>query len=149
MWHLKQFEELTTPELYRILKERVDIFVVEQKCPYPEIDNKDLTACHLFKQENGRIIAYARILPPEDRNAPYTIGRVIVNKEFRREGYGNDLMERAIRFILQKNPETEITLSAQTYIKHFYQSHGFKEVSDEYLEDGIPHVTMILKIDTL
>ncbi|WP_342664034.1 GNAT family N-acetyltransferase [Alteribacter aurantiacus] len=145
MWHLKRFDELDTVELYAILKERVDVFVVEQNCSYPELDNIDFNSFHLFKKENKEIAGYLRIIPPGNSHRSYRIGRVIVNKSFRQRGLGNELMSRAMSFILTEKKATMIELSAQEYIQHFYESHGFKPISDLYLEDGIPHVEMLYK----
>ncbi len=142
---MKSFEELTTNELFAILKERVNIFVVEQNCPYPEIDDHDKIAHHLFKEEHGEIIAYARILPQEATYREVAIGRVIVTKKQRGYGVGHELMERAMDFILNDMEESIVKLSSQDYIKHFYESFGFKPVSNVYLDDGIPHVDMLYK----
>lgn len=144
-WKLKQFNELTLSELYQILKSRVDIFVVEQECPYPEIDGIDPECIHLFKKDQDKIVAYARLVP-KDILYPYpSIGRIIVDLDYRKFGYGRELLNRAISVITEEWGEKEIKLHGQVYLREFYQSFGFQEVSDPYLEDGIPHVDMIRK----
>ncbi|MDQ0339685.1 ElaA protein [Caldalkalibacillus uzonensis] len=147
-WTLKRFEELSTYELYRILQERVKIFVVEQECPYPEIDGHDLKAYHLYKEDNEEIAAYLRILPPHTVYPEASIGRVIVKKEHRGKGYAKEMLVQAINFIHRELGESTIKIQAQHYLEQFYGSFGFKTISDVYLEDGIPHVDMLLKMHT-
>ncbi|WP_017814979.1 GNAT family N-acetyltransferase [Paenibacillus shenyangensis] len=144
-WHIKHFNELNTKELYQILKERTDIFVVEQNCPYPEVDGRDVDCYHLFKLENEQIAAYARLLPPGIAYAQASIGRVIVPSIHRGKGYAGELFTRAVDFIQQELHEMEIKIQAQEYLCRFYGAYGFKPISDSYLEDGIPHVDMLLK----
>ncbi|WP_096187107.1 GNAT family N-acetyltransferase [Evansella halocellulosilytica] len=144
-WKIKFFDELTTTELYNILKERVQIFIVEQQCPYPEIDDNDQVAYHIFNEKDGEVAAYARVLPKGTTYDEAAIGRVIVKKEYRGHGLGNELMEQAMNLLTNRLDETEIKLSAQDYIKHYYAAFGFKQVSDVYLEDDIPHVDMLYK----
>ena len=144
-WKLKRFEELSAEELYRILKERVNVFVVEQNCPYPEIDDYDQGAFHLYKEVEGEVVAYSRILLPQTVYPEASIGRVIVNKKYRKEGLGRELMERAMNFLRNDLKEETVKLQAQEYVKDFYGSFGFKPVSEVYLEDGIPHIDMVYK----
>ncbi len=144
-WHIKTFEELTNDELYGILKARVDVFVVEQKCPYEEIDNIDQKAIHYFAESNGNIAALVRILPKNTTYEEVAIGRVLVVEEFRGTGLGRTLMERAISFVQEEWNEKEIKIQAQTYLQAFYESLGFKQVSDVYEEDRIPHIDMLLQ----
>lgn len=136
----KTFDQLSNVELYDILKARVDIFVVEQKCPYPEIDGADQGALHLFIRDSGRILAYARIV--DDGSGKVRIGRVITT--VRGEGYGRDIMEFALRWINENLDAEKVTLEAQTYAIVFYEKFGFKVVSDEFWDDGIMHVWMEL-----
>ncbi|WP_078592454.1 GNAT family N-acetyltransferase [Evansella clarkii] len=144
-WKLKKFEDFTADELYRILKQRVDVFVVEQDCPYPELDDHDRNAYHLFKTVNDEIAAYSRLLPQGTVYEEASIGRVLVNKEFRKQGLGRELLERSMDFLQEELGENKIKLQAQEYLRDLYASFGFKPVSEVYLEDGIPHVDMIYK----
>lgn len=141
--HTKPFKELTLHELYGLLKLRVDIFVVEQHCPYPELDGADEKAIHLYIEEDDAIIAYLRIIPSKSGNA--RIGRVVTHKEYRGKGLSTQLMKEAMEYIREHYPEDTMILSAQEHLQDFYGSFGFKAVSEVYLEDGIPHVDMELK----
>ncbi|RCW49817.1 GNAT family N-acetyltransferase [Halanaerobium sp. ST460_2HS_T2] len=144
--HIKKFEELTNQELYKIIEARINVFVVEQDCPYYECDNKDQNSFHLFYQDREQIAAYLRIILPGVSYEEASIGRVLVNKKYRREGLGLEMMKQAISFI-KDNLNTElIRISAQEYILDFYKSLGFEIVSDRYLEDNIPHFEMVLKL---
>ena len=138
----KKFEDLTVPELYEILKLRVDVFVVEQNCPYPELDDKDEAAWHVYLREDGRIIAYLRVLPPGLSFDTAAIGRVISAK--RRCGIGTVLMREGIKVAKERLQADTIKIEAQTYARAFYEQLGFVQSSDEFLEDGIPHIEMTL-----
>ena len=142
---LKTFDQLTNTELYNILKERTNVFVVEQNCPYPEVDGKDVQSYHLYKEEDGEIIAYLRILPPGVSYAELSIGRVLVKKEYRGQRLAHELMMRALQFIEDELNETTVKIQAQDYLRKFYGSFGFKAISEVYLDDGIPHVDMLLQ----
>jgi ElaA protein len=141
-WKIKRFEALSTHELYEILQLRNDVFIVEQNCVYLDIDGKDEKALHLFGSIEGKIITYARLFKPNDYFTQASIGRVITHKEFRNQKIGHELMREAIKIIKSQFDETEITISAQLYLRKFYQSHGFVQTSDVYLEDDIPHIEM-------
>ena len=143
-WILKNFEELTNKELHDIYQLRVNIFIVEQNCPYPEIDGKDVNSLHLFKTEGEVIVAYSRLLPPGLSYEQPSIGRVIVNEKFRGQGLGNELMSSAIKIVKEKWSGASIKIQAQSYLQSFYESLGFVQVTDEYLEDNIPHIDMLL-----
>jgi ElaA protein len=145
MWHLKAFDELSMKELYAILKERTNVFVVEQNCPYLEVDGKDEASYHLFKEMNGDIAAYLRILPPGVSYTESSIGRVLVKKEYRGQGLAYEMMQKGIDFIHNELQQRDIKIQAQDYLRTFYGSFGFEAVSDVYLEDDIPHVDMIMK----
>lgn len=144
-WSLKNFNDLSVNELYNILKARVDVFVVEQACAYPEIDNYDQQSLHLFLQEKNKLIAYVRILPKKVKYEEVSIGRVLVVKEYRGHGYAEKIMNKAINHIVTIWEEKTIKIQAQQYLKEFYSSLGFEQITDIYLEDEIPHVDMILK----
>ena len=144
-WQIKAFSELDSVTLYRLLKLRVDIFVVEQACPYPELDNKDLAAeaLHLLGYREQELVAYARILPPGLSYPQASIGRVAVAQVARGGGLARELMARAIAAAQQAWPQAGIQIGAQQYLQRFYQSMGFETVSEVYLEDGIPHLDMV------
>ena len=134
---VKKFEELTTEELYELLKIRVEVFVVEQKCPYQEIDEKD-------KNAYGQIKAYLRVLYPGILFEEASIGRVLTTE--RGKGYANIILREGINIAREKLKVNKIKIEAQTYAKKMYEKFGFKQTSEKFLEDGIPHVQMILKI---
>lgn len=141
-WICKEFNELDVNELFLIYKERVAVFVVEQECPYQEVDDNDLIATHLFKIDNNKITAYYRIIPENDG---IHLGRVLVAKNERKSGAGRELVSEALKVIKEKWKDMPIHAQAQAYLENFYNSFGFKAVSDVYLEDNIPHLDMILK----
>jgi ElaA protein len=144
-WNLKRFDDLTNKELYIILKERTTVFVVEQNCPYPEVDGKDPQTYHLFKEENGEIIAYLRVLPAGVSYQEASIGRVLVKKEYRGRGIAEELLRRGLDFIHDELKENTVKIQAQDYLRKFYGSFGFKAITETYLEDNIPHVDMLLQ----
>lgn len=141
---IKHFTELTAEELFEIYKLRVSVFVVEQKCPYAETDDYDKQAYHVWFSENGEIAAYARVLPPHTVFEDASIGRVIAVK--RRCGLGTKIVETAVNTAKDKFGVRKITIEAQTYAAGLYEKAGFRRVSDEFLEDGIPHVKMTLEL---
>lgn len=143
-WKLKTFDELSKEELYEILKLRVDVFVVEQNCPYEEIDSKDLDCYHLFCTDKGEIIAYLRILKKGVSFDNISIGRVVIKNNYRKLGLGRVMLTKALLYIKNELKEETIKISAQHYLIEFYESLGFNPISDVYLEDGIPHINMIL-----
>jgi len=139
----KNFDELTNAELYEIIKLRIDIFVVEQNCPYNELDRKDYKSIHHFIKENDEIIAYLRMIPKGISYEESSIGRFIVKKDFRGRGYAKKILNNAIKYIQKEWNEFQIRLSGQKYLEKFYNEQGFETVSDVYLEDDIPHVEML------
>ena len=141
----KKFDELTTRELYEILKIRSEIFVVEQDCVYNDPDGKDYDSVHMTIKEGNEIMAYVRIIPAGISYDDCSIGRVVVAPKGRRKGYGKRVMEGAIDYITSQWKEDSITIGAQAYLREFYGSLGFKGISEEYLEDGIPHLDMQYK----
>ncbi|GAA0122556.1 MAG: GNAT family N-acetyltransferase [Clostridium argentinense] len=142
-WKIKKFEDLTTLELHNIVRERINVFVVEQNCVYEELDGLDLKSYHLFKEENNNIVAYLRILPKGLVYDEVAIGRVLTVKEYRGQGFFTELMEKAINFIENELNEKTIKISAQEYLRKAYGKFGFKEVSEVYLDVNIPHVEMV------
>lgn len=143
---LKEFTELTTAELYEILKLRAEVFVVEQNCPYQDLDDKDQSSYHLFLEDNGQIIAVLRILPENIAYKEMAIGRLIVKKSYRGKGISRKMMLRAMEFITEDLGKEKIRLSGQAYLSDFYQSLGFEKVSEMYLEDGIEHFEFLYEI---
>jgi ElaA protein len=141
-WAYKSFDELTNRELYAIMQLRIAIFCVEQNCVYQDADNKDFQSFHLSAWDNNILVAYCRILPPELSFKEASIGRVITAAAYRKNGTGRALMQKAITLTLQQFNCDQIIIGGQLYLKKFYNSLGFIQVSDIYLEDGIPHIEM-------
>lgn len=139
---IARMETLEPAELYDVLKLRVDVFVVEQNCPYPDLDGKDGEAYHLRLLDGKTLIAYARLFAPETDASAARIGRVIVSPGRRGEGLGPVLMAEAIAACKKLYGDVTIEISAQSHLQRFYGSSGFTTISEEYLEDGIPHVEM-------
>lgn len=140
---IKKFNQLTTSELYQILRLRSEVFVVEQDCVYQDVDDKDQKGLHLFISDKKEVIAYTRLFAPGDYFETASIGRVVVASKNRKEGLGHLLMEASISAIKTNYKTSKITISAQVYLQKFYESHQFIKEGDEYLEDGIPHIKMI------
>ena len=144
-WEMKKFSELSSEEIYDILKIRNEVFIVEQQCIYEDCDGKDKNSYHLFAKENEEILVYSRILEKGISYNEISIGRVLTNKNYRGGGLAKQMMQRAIEFIENNLNEKAIRISAQEYLLNFYEYLGFVQVSDVYLEDGIPHVEMVYK----
>ena len=143
-WKCKSLIELTAVELYEILKVREEVFIVEQNVVYHDIDFKDKEAQHLFlEDEEGEVIAYARLLPKGVSYAEASIGRVLTKKTHRGTGLGKELMEEGMGFLQNVWQEKKIRISGQLYLLKFYTSLGFEQVSGIYLEDGIDHVELL------
>lgn len=141
-WQIKRFDELSTEELYEILKARYEVFTVGQRCLYQDCDNIDKQSYHMFLREGERVVAYLRIVKPGVVYGEASIGRVMVVESHRKKGFARDMMKCAMDFIKNEMKQTKIKLSAQEYLWKFYESLGFKIVSDVYLEVEIPHVKM-------
>ena len=144
-WKLKKFDDLTSDELYGILKLRSEVFVVEQDCVYQDLDDKDQVSYHLFLKDNDEIAAVLRIIPENVSYEEMAIGRLIVKKEYRKRGISKVMMKKAIDFIVNDLGKNKIRLSGQAYLTDFYINLGFKKVSDEYLEDGIKHYEFLFE----
>jgi ElaA protein len=142
-WKIKAFDALSVHELYDLLRLRSEIFVVEQNCVYLDLDGKDKVALHLIGEYEGNIVAHARLFKPGISFDNASIGRVVVGANYRAKKWGHDLMREAIAGIANQYNETAITIGAQLYLKKFYESHGFVQTSEMYLEDDIPHIEMI------
>lgn len=141
-FEIKPFKRLSLTEIYQILQLRSEVFVVEQNCVYQDIDGKDDKALHLLGMYDGILVAYARLFAPGDYFEKASIGRVIVKPGFRDKKWGHELMREAIAGISEHYGESKITISAQLYLKKFYESHGFVATGEVYLEDDIPHIEM-------
>ena len=139
---IKHYNELSADELYEILKLRVNVFVVEQNCPYNELDDKDKNAYHVYMRDENGIFAYLRVLDKGVSYEDVSIGRVISTR--RRQGIGTLILKEGIRVAIDKFCADRITISAQLYAKGLYEGVGFVQTSDEYLEDDIPHARMEL-----
>lgn len=141
---VRRFDELTTDELYEIIKIRVDVFVVEQNCPYHELDGLDKNAVHLFLRDEEGIKAYLRVMDKYPGRDYVSIGRVLSLK--RRCGLAAELLAEGIKAAKNYFSADKIYLEAQTYAKSLYEKQGFKQISEEFLEDGIPHIKMLLEL---
>lgn len=138
----KRFHELTTNELYELLKLRVSVFVVEQNCPYMELDDNDQQAIHIWLQNEGGVQAYLRVMDRGAESDNVSIGRVIAVK--RRCGLGSRILAEGIRAARDYFQAEKIYLEAQVYARGLYEKQGFRQISDEFLLDGIPHIKMLL-----
>ena len=141
---VKNFSELNVEELLEIYKLRVSVFVVEQKCPYQEVDDADRVAYHIWLKDENGIEAYARVLPQGVTFPTASIGRVIAVK--RRCGLGSRIVEAAINVAKTKFHADKLTIEAQVYARSLYEKNGFRQSSEEFLEDGIPHIQMQLEL---
>lgn len=141
---VKHFSQLSAEELFEIYKLRVSVFIVEQRCPYQDVDDADRTAYHLWLRDENGIAAYARLLPPGVTFPTAAIGRVIAVR--RRCGLGTRIVGAAINAAREKLSADVITIEAQVYARSLYEKAGFVQTSEEFLEDGIPHVQMQLRL---
>ena len=141
---IKTFNELSPQDIYSILQLRSEVFVVEQNCVYQDIDDKDQYALHLLLKKDDYLIGYSRIFKAGDYFKEASIGRVLVKKKERNNRHGSLLMELSIKAIKDYFKENVVKISAQTYLKKFYNELGFDPIGEEYLEDGIPHIAMLL-----
>jgi ElaA protein len=144
IWTCKSFNTLTPNELYQALRLRSEVFIVEQNCPYLDEDNKDQDSWHLMGSTKDKLIAYVRILPAGLSFKEVSIGRVVNSPSVRNTGVGRQLMHKAIDTTWDLFGKQNIRIGAQLYLRKFYESLGFKGVSDIYLEDNIEHIEMVL-----
>ncbi|TVR38007.1 MAG: GNAT family N-acetyltransferase [Cryomorphaceae bacterium] len=142
-WHALPFPELSLQEWHDLLRLRIDVFVVEQNCPYPELDGKDPDCIHVFGKTEGRVVTVARIVPHGISYAEVSIGRVAVSESHRKVGLGKELMLQCLHEIQQRFGNVSVRISAQTYLRDFYCALGFDHTGKSYLEDGIPHIEML------
>lgn len=144
-WAINPFSELSLEQFHDILRLRVNVFVVEQNCPYEEVDGQDFGALHVTGMINGALLAYARIILPMENDPHIHIGRVVTAKSERGSGLGHTLMQQCMLYLADHHPEIDIALAAQSHLTDFYAKHGFKPIGEEYAWDGIPHRDMILE----
>lgn len=142
-WKIKDFKYLSVEELYGILKLRNEVFVVEEEYIYNDLDEKDINAFHLYCVDNNKVIVALRILKKESEEKGIYIGRIVVDKSYRGLGLGKQSIKKAMKFIEYRYGREAIKVSTQLQTKDFYRSLGFKEISDSYLEQDIPHIKMI------
>lgn len=145
-WVCKTFDALSVVELYKILQLRCAVFVVEQNCPYQDLDNKDLICHHLSGWQGHQLAAYTRLVPAGKSFAEIAIGRVVISAAFRKGGLGKALMQKSIEHCYSIFGPQDIRIGAQLYLKKFYEGLGFAQCSDVYDEDGIEHIEMILVV---
>lgn len=143
-WQLKRFADLTPYELYAILQLRNEVFVVEQNCIFQDADDKDQLAWHLLGREGKKLVAYTRLLEPGICYPQASIGRVVTSPSVRGKSYGKELMRQSIKAVHALISAGAIQIGAQLYLKKFYESFGFRQNGKSYLEDGIPHIPMVL-----
>lgn len=141
----KPFHELSAPQLYAVMALRQEVFIVEQNCPYLDADGKDVKCWHLMGYDDeGRLVAYARLLPKGVSYQNFaSIGRIVTSPALRRTGAGQTLMKNVMDWMEQLFPGDSIKISAQSYLRNFYEKFGFVVSGEEYLEDGIPHLPMV------
>ena len=146
-WTCKKFEELTTMELYAILRLRSEVFVVEQNCVFLDVDNKDLDCHHLMGWEDDQLLGYSRIIDAGISYVESSIGRIVTSPAARGRGIGRQLVTQSIDTLYSLHGKRDIRIGAQYYLKEFYESFGFVQKGDIYLEDGIQHIEMLLPIE--
>ena len=146
-WYHKHFRNLTTTELYQILQLRNEVFIVEQNCPFQDLDDKDFKCYHLmgFDTVSQKIMAYTRIVPAGVSYQEASIGRVVTSPLARGGGFGKQLMTQSIQLLEELYGGVSIKIGAQLYLKKYYESFGFEQIEEIYLEDGIEHILMVRK----
>ncbi|HEY0066649.1 MAG TPA: GNAT family N-acetyltransferase [Flavisolibacter sp.] len=142
-WILKRFDELTPYQLYAILQLRNEVFVVEQNCVFQDADDKDQPSWHLMGFDENRLVAYTRLVPPGVAYEEPSIGRVVTSPSVRRFGAGRQLMQHSIDAVYKLFGDEPIKIGAQLYLKKFYESFGFEQAGEQYIEDNIPHIYML------
>jgi ElaA protein len=144
-WRFAPFAELTPREVHDLYRLRAAIFVVEQNCAYQDLDGLDQNAEHLIAWSGKEVAGYLRVLAPGTRFADPSIGRIITTQSFRGSGLGREIVAKGIERARMRYPGRALRISGQVYLQKFYESFGFQTVSEQYLEDGIPHVEMLLQ----
>jgi ElaA protein len=144
-WQIKTWDELTRDELYDIIALRIDVFVIEQNCPYQDADGKDRNSLHVWAiNEACKPVACARLVKPGVSYTEWAIGRVVTAQSARGAGVGQELMRQCMNYFADQRIDS-VRISAQSYLKKFYEGFGFRQVSEEYLEDNIPHIEMLFQ----
>jgi len=144
-FYIKKYNDLTLDNLYDLISLRQSVFILEQNCLYEDVDQKDKLCFHLLGYKKKELIAYSRIFPPDSfYKESVSIGRIVVLKSHRKKGIGVDLINESLNFVESNFGKINIRIEAQSYLKEFYSKFGFTIIGDEYLEDGIPHFSMIL-----
>lgn len=143
-WVCKHFSELTTEELYQILRLRSEVFVVEQNCVFLDMDNKDFNCHHLMGWKDKRLLGYSRVLGPGISYVESSIGRIVSSPAARGTGIGRELLAHSIQALYRLHGNRDIRIGAQYYLKEFYESYGFVQTGEIYSEDGIDHIEMVL-----
>jgi ElaA protein len=146
-FHTSDLNEIPASDLYQILKLRQDIFIIEQNCNYHDIDNIDTDSEHIYLKEDGEIISYSRIVPAGIKFACPSIGRIVVKKTYRGNGFGKEIVRRCLKILSQRGVSS-VYIEAQSHLESFYESVGFKKISDSYPVDGISHIKMIHNFTT-
>ena len=141
---IKKFQDLNKLELYKIMQLRIEVFVVEQDCPYQDLDGLDELGTHLWLEEDNEIMSYLRINPPETRFDEVSFGRIVTKKSVRKKGLSEAIILKSLEIVEQENLGP-VRISAQSYLENYYSKFGFVKCSDEYLEDNIPHIEMLRK----
>ena len=144
--YVKKMEELSADDLYKVLKLRQDVFIIEQDCIYEDIDNLDQKSEHLLLKSGNELIAYSRTIPAGIKFAYPSIGRIVVSPAHRGEGYGHRIVKKSIE-IIRENGSEEVLIEAQEYLHDFYQELGFEKISEPYDLDGIQHIEMKVKLN--
>ena len=142
---IKPWKKLSRQQINDIFSLRSEVFIVEQECPYQDVDGKDEIADHVMLHEGSELVGYARVFPKNTYFREASFGRAVVKKKNRGEGYGHLLVEKSLKHLKEKK-QSPIKISAQSYLKDFYSSHGFIAKGEEYMEDGIPHTAMYLNL---
>lgn len=144
-YSIKEFNQLSVKQLYEVLQLRSEVFVVEQNCVYQDLDGKDIKALHVLGYDEDELVAYTRLFKPGDYFKEASIGRVIVKANRRKYGYGYAIMNTSIDAVKHYYKTNNIRISAQCYLKQFYSNLNFVVEGSEYLEDGIPHINMLIE----
>ena len=139
---IKTFDQLNKVEFYKIMQLRIEVFIIEQDCPYQDMDDLDNQCQHLWVEDNGEIVSYLRINPAGTRFAEVSFGRIVTKKAYRCRGIAEQIINAAIDLV-QKGGAQAMRVSAQSYLEKYYEKFGFFKASEEYLEDNIPHIEML------
>ena len=139
---IKKFHDLGKLELYKIMQLRIEVFVVEQHCPYQDLDGLDEVGTHLWLEEDNEVVSYLRINPPKTRFDEVSFGRIVTKQSARKKGLSEAIILKALEIVV-KEDLGPVRISAQSHLKKYYEKFGFSKTSEEYLEDGIPHIEML------